>query len=380
MFDAKSLLEMIMKGAQPAPAAPPQQGGGLGGLGDILGQVLGGGQRPGQAPQPQSQGGGLGGLGDILGQLQKQMGGGQAQPQQAPAPQQGSGGGGLADILEQLQKQMGGGQPAPQGQAQGAPSGGGLMDILGQVLGQATSGVKEGAGRINDATGIGDKGREAIGQATGKSPEELLAQLQEWIRNNPGAAMAGAGGLGAVVLGTRTGRSLAGSAAKLGGLALIAGLAYKAFQNYQEGRPLISYNDPARMLEAPPAGTGFETSAISNETATLYIRAMIAAAAADGRIDQNEQRQIIGSLQQAGAGADAQAFLQREIENPATPEDLAGAVTSPAEAVQVYTAARIAIEPDTQEESAFLAELAQRLGIDRDLARHIEANTRAAAA
>ena len=55
-------------------------------------------------------------------------------------------------------------------------------------------------------------------------------------------------------------------------------------------------------------------------------------------------------------------------------------MTSPAEAVQVYTAARIAIDPDTQDESQYLAELAQRLGIDANLAAHIDANARAAAA
>ena len=122
------------------------------------------------------------------------------------------------------------------------------MDILGQVLGQATSGVKEGAGRIDDMTGASGQAREALGQATGKSPEELLAQLQEWIRNNPGAAAAGAGGLGAVVLGTRTGRSLAGTAAKLGALALIGGLAYKALPELPEGPPADLQRRPA-----PPA-------------------------------------------------------------------------------------------------------------------------------
>lgn len=387
MFDAKSILDILMKGAQPAPA-PQAQGGGLGGLGD-LGDLLGKMMQGGGQGQPQAApGGGLGGLGDILGQLQKQMGG-QAQAPNAAPPGGGGGLGGLGDILGQLQKQLGqagqGGQPqaAPptQDQTGGGQSGGGLMDILGQVLGQATSGVREGAGRINDATGASDKARDAIGQMTGKSPEELLAQIQEWIRNNPGTAAAGAGGLGAIVLGTRTGRGMVGSAAKLGALALIGGLAFKAWQNYQSGRPLISSDDPQRLLtEAAPGGSGFEPNAISNETATLYIRAMIAAAAADGRIDANEQKQILGGLQQAGVGAEAQAFLEQEIQSPASAADLAGAVSSAQEAVQVYTAARLAIDPDTNEEAGFLAELAQHLGIDANLAAHIDATASAAAA
>jgi hypothetical protein len=53
------------------------------------------------------------------------------------------------------------------------------MDILGQVLGQATAGVKEGAQRIDQATGASDRMRDAVGQATGKSPDDLLNQLKE---------------------------------------------------------------------------------------------------------------------------------------------------------------------------------------------------------
>lgn len=404
MFDAKSILDILLKGAQqPPPSSPqPQQGGGMGSLGDILGQLqkqLGGPQAQAQAPHaaPGNSGsGGFGGLGELLEQLQKQMSGAQAPAQ---SPQGGSGGsfGGLGEILEQIQKQMGQagqGGSAPHGQAgqmpQPAPhqsqppqgdaqQGGGLMDILGQILGQATSGVKEGAGRINEATGASDRVREALGQATGKTPENLLAELQEWIRNNPGTAAAGAGGLGAVLLGTRTGRGVVGNAVRLGSLALIGGLAYKAWQNYQAGRPLIGPGDAQqRVHEAAPIGSGFEPAAISNETATLYIRSMIAAAAADGRIDAAEQGRILGGLQQAGLGTHAQQFLEREIQSPADVEDLAAACSSPAEAVQVYTAARLAIDPDTRAEKEFLAALAERLGIDAQLAAHIDATARAA--
>jgi uncharacterized membrane protein YebE (DUF533 family) len=180
-----------------------------------------------------------------------------------------------------------------------------------------------------------------------------------------------------LILGTQTGRSAAAAAAKIGALALIGGLAYKAYQNYSEGRPMIGGNF---MPEEAPRGSGFEPGAVTNQTATLYIRAMIGAAAADGRIDGAEQQKILGSLKQVGADAEAEEFLAQELNNPATPRELISQVRTPEEAVQVYTAARIAIEPDTQGEQAFLAELASGLGIDRQLAAHVDAAARSASA
>jgi uncharacterized membrane protein YebE (DUF533 family) len=393
MFDAKSILESIVKGA--APQAQGQQGGG--GLGDILGQILGGG---GQGGAQQGQGGGLGGLGDILGeigkmtnpkgvatgnhaapaqapqggggglgdilgQLQRQLGQGGSGGHKADASDTGQGGGGLGDILGQLQRQLG---------QSGGGGTGGIGDILGQILGQATAGAKEGATRIGEATGA----KDALGKVTGgQSTEDLLEKLRGLVRDNPMAATGAAAGAGGVILGTRAGRAVASSAVKIGALALIGGLAYKAFQNYQAGKPLVS---GATEAEAAPQGSGFEPAAVTNESAALYIRAMIAAAAADGRIDNAEQAKITGALKQAGADAEAEEFIANELNNPATVEDLASAVTTPEEAVQLYTAARIAIEPDSGAEKQFLGGLAAALGIDNKLAAHIDAQTRSAAA
>ena len=354
MFDAKSLLEAVMRGAQPTPQTQQQ---GMGGLGDLLGQLAGAAQHGGAAAG--------GGLADILG---KMMQGGGAQP----GAQANASGGGLGDILGQLQKQIGQAGSGTQGQ------GGGLMDILTQILGQATSGVKEGAGKLDQMTGASGHAREAIGQATGKSPDELLAQLQELIKSNQLGAGAAMGGLGGLVLGTKAGRSVAVSAAKIGALALIGGLAFKAYQNFAQGKPLVASSN-ALVAEPAPNGSGFEPQAISNDSALLYLRAMIGAAAADGRIDAGEQKKILGSLGQAGLDDAAHTFLRKELENPASPDELASLVKTPAEALQVYTAARLAIDPtEDAENKQYLADLAKALGMDAKLAAHVEQMAQAA--
>jgi len=394
MFDARSILDILLRGD-----GPPQRQGqppDAGTFRDLLGQLGGQGVQPGERPQPIPQSQDLsegrwvqpgpapsgGGLEDLLRQI---LAGGQ---QQVPAPGRQAGpGGGLQDILRDLLSGGPGGGPRPElsravgegGQQQGGD--GGLLDTLKELLGQATSGVREGTARIDEATGASGRAREALGQATGQTPEELIARLKELLASNPLAASAALGGLGALVLGTGAGRSLAAGAIRVGGLALIGGLAYKAFQNYQQGKPILPGGRPGepQALAAAPDGSGFEPGAVSHDAARRLIRTMIAAAAADGRIDAGEQQRILGGLRQAGIEQAAQRFLAAEIKSPATPQELAAGVASPEEAVQVYTAARVAVDLDTDEEHAFLSSLARELGIDDALAAQVDAAARGAA-
>jgi uncharacterized membrane protein YebE (DUF533 family) len=349
MFDARSLIEMMMKGSSPQQRSTPDgtsPEGGLGGLGDILSQL--GGNTSGQG-----QGGGLNDLLRNLTDGQKT----QETTGQAPtgSPSTDGGLGGLGDILNQLQGKDGQGS-------------GSILDTLGGILGQATDGAKEGAGKIGEATGA----RELIEKMSGgRDPNELLQQLQDLVANNKLGAGAALGGLGALVFGTRTGRSVAVNAAKLGALALIGGLAYKAYQNYSQGQAPAP--EAPTQPEPAPSGSGFEESSVSDTAALTYLRGMIAAAASDGRLDADEQQKITANLSAAGLDREAEEFIAREVNAPASIEDLANGISNEREAIQLYTAARLAIEVDTAAEEAFLAQLASRTGIDPQLARHIDA-------
>jgi uncharacterized membrane protein YebE (DUF533 family) len=319
MFDAKALLEQLAGNPQRSAAAPSAPGEG-GGLADLIRNVTGG-----------------------------------------------AGGGNVDQIMAQVREQAA---------KFGGPSGAELVDTLTKAFGQATEGVKEGATRIGDATGA----RDAVTNATGgRSTDEMIAQVKDLIANNQLGAGAVLGGLGAILLGTKTGRGVATGAVKIGALALIGGLAYKAYQNHQAGRPLITGPQNA-ATEAAPVGSGFEPDAISNDAAMHIIKAMIAAAAADGRIDDAEYARIVGAAGGAAASPEAKAFLERELRSPATAAELAREVSSAEEALQVYTAARVAIDADNASEKGFLAELASALGIDADLAGQVDATARSTAA
>ncbi len=127
-YIASKLQEKMAGGGRaqtPTPQQAPQSGGGLG---DILGDLLGGGSQRGGASG--------GGLGDILGDL---LGGGAPQQTQQPqqrtqAPSSGGTGGFQAPQSDGgLRMDPGTPSSAPQQRTQ-APAGGGAGDLLGGLL------------------------------------------------------------------------------------------------------------------------------------------------------------------------------------------------------------------------------------------------------
>ncbi len=252
-----------------------------------------------------------------------------------------------------------------------------IGNVLGGLLNDSVAGMKDGAAAIEQKTGIGAKADAALKGAMGKSGGDLFEQAKTFAGENKMLAGGALGGLGLLLLGTRGGRGLVGSAATLGGLAMVGGLAYKAWQNHQAGNAPVA---PAQIEAAPDASPFGETGNLTqdNETAMLVLRAMIAAAACDGVVDNAERSRIIGALEGAGLDVHAAKFLDAEFAKPATVAELVAAANTPALAAQAYTAARIAIEPDSMTEKAFLMNLAVALGLDAGLVAQIDAGAAAA--
>lgn len=201
--------------------------------------------------------------------------------------------------------------------------------------------------------------------------KDRATQAINLARDNPMATSAIAG----VLLGTKTGRQVAGNALALGGLAAIAGLGYQAYKNYRDGNQPQPAPQTEPQFLPPPSASGFSTApAVATNDFTLsLVRAMIAAARADGHIDDTERQRILGKVQEAGVGAEAEAFFQRELANPVDLDAIVASAKTEEQRVQVYTASRLAIEPDSRAERGYLDLLAGRLGLADALVDHIEA-------
>ena len=206
---------------------------------------------------------------------------------------------------------------------------------------------------------------------------DKAGQAVQLAKDNPIAT----GAIAAILLGTGTGRAVTGTALKAGGLAAIAGLAYKAYQNYQNGQQPQQTTAKEPELLPPPSDTSFHPSQAPQgeaEFALTLVRAMIAAARADGHIDDEERTRISDRLKVAGIGSEAQRFVEQELKSPIDLDDLVASAKTDAQKVELYTASRLAIEPDSRAERGYLDLLAGRLKLPDALVDHVEATVASA--
>ena len=212
----------------------------------------------------------------------------------------------------------------------------------------------------------------------GGTVRERAGQAGQLAKDNPLAT----GAIAAVLLGTGVGRELTGSALKLGAAAAVGGLAYTAWKNYKEGRQAGQDAAAGPEVLPPPQGSAFdlEVEGQNGEFALALICAMIAAARADGHIDEAERARITDKLAMSGIDEDAQSFIRAELAKPVDLDAIVGAARTEAQRVELYTASRLAIEPKTRAERGYLDMLAGRLQLPDPLVDHIEATVAGATA
>ncbi len=164
------------------------------------------------------------------------------------------------------------------------------------------------------------------------------------------------------------------------------GVAWAAFEHFQEQKAQTATSSADAGIPPPPPGSNAMPpppptamlAAPENDReadATHLIRAMIAAANADGTIDGDERSRILERAMTAGLSPQTQQFLLAQI---ATPAALTEIVEQTRDSLkrETYAASLLAISNDTDAESAYLSALAAGLGLTGLEAEQIAANLR----
>ncbi|HRD72955.1 MAG TPA: DUF533 domain-containing protein [Aquimonas sp.] len=169
----------------------------------------------------------------------------------------------------------------------------------------------------------------------------------------------------------------------------IVGIAMAAFEHYQQQSKASAPVTPSAVVPPPPPMAPpvipvpptsppphmptVDANSLPPEQAAalIMVRSMIAAAAADGLIDGDERERILQHARQAGFDADDQAVLDAELSRPLSIPELAGQ-TRPEQAIEVYAAAMLSMDVDTDKERAWLQRLGDALNLTAQQRQQIE--------
>lgn len=226
-------------------------------------------------------------------------------------------------------------------------------DLLEQLLrGQASAGQQGGASAGGGAGGLGGLLGGLLGGGSGG-----------------GSAAGGLGGLGGLLggggaLGGGTQRRSGGTNyAALASLGMMAFQAYQAWQRSQASAAPQQTPQTADLLSGPQV----------EEHSHAVLRALIAAAKADGRIDESEKHLISSEIGKHTDDPNLQQWLDDEVAKPLDPTEVAQAAQNdPAMAAEMYLASVMLVDDQQDAERNYLDELAAALQIDPELQVHLE--------
>jgi uncharacterized membrane protein YebE (DUF533 family) len=223
------------------------------------------------------------------------------------------------------------------------------MNLLDQML-QSDQGALQNAGNRANATAGGNP-------------------LGALLTGAGGGALA-AGTIG-VLMGSKKARKMGGTALKYGGLAALGLVAYKAFSSWQQNNasaPLVS--QPRTVDRVPALEAEFHGKAV--------LRAIIAAAKADGHIDDRERQLIDQSIAQLTSDQELQSWVDQELRKPMDPAEIATSATTPEIAAEMYLASLLMVDEENFMERAYLDELARKMNLDPSFKLELERQARQA--
>ncbi|MCI3944281.1 hypothetical protein K0038_01289 [Pseudomonas syringae] len=190
-----------------------------------------------------------------------------------------------------------------------------------------------------------------------------------------GSLLSGAGGgaLAAGAMGLLKGkrsRGMGGKVLTYGGLAALGVLAYKAYNNWQASQGVSGQREPQTIDRLPEAEAEQHSRAI--------LRALVAAAKADGHVDERERELIEGEFSKLSADQELQHWLHAELNKPLDPAEVARAAATPEMAAEMYIASVMLVDDEHFMERTYLDELARQLKLEPGLKAELETQVKKA--
>lgn len=251
-----------------------------------------------------------------------------------------------------------------------------VRQILEQVLKSGQSLAREAGAMSRNGNagnaGSGGSGSSGLGGLLSGSGGGLGGALSGTggglggLLSGAGGGALGAGAIG-MLLGSKKARKMGGKVAMYGGMAALGALAYRAYNDWQQGQSQPMH-EPQTLDRVSPSEAETHSRAV--------LCAMIGAAKADGHIGDEERTMLEAEFDKLGGDAQDQAWLRAELASPLDPAAVARHAQSPEMAAEMYLASLLMVDEESYMERAYLDELARQLKLPEDLKLQLESRLR----
>jgi uncharacterized membrane protein YebE (DUF533 family) len=185
-----------------------------------------------------------------------------------------------------------------------------------------------------------------------------------------------AGGALGLLLGSKGGRRIGGKALQYGGVAALGVMAFRAFSNWQ-AQQAQAIGPTASVSPSPSMRTvNLLPSPEIEAHSRGMLKAMIAAAKADGHMDERERGLVEAELSRLEADPVMRQWFDDELRRPLDPAEVAQAAASPELAAEMYLVSLLMVDDTSFMERAYLDELARQLKLSESLQIELERQAR----
>ena len=232
------------------------------------------------------------------------------------------------------------------------------QEMLEQLLSAGRELATQGRER---SKGLTTKGKEIAAKGEDYLVDKLGIEDNEVARNTlrKGVGIGAAAGALALLLSSRSGRKIA----TLGGLAGVGALAWKAYKEQNESGHVFAKKITQQI-------SGLFKGPEAEARAEILIRAMVAAAKADGRIEDDEM-----AMMDANNKGSSEA-LKAALSQAPNPKAIAALADSQQTAREIYAVSCRVANGLNAKERDYLDRLAMALELDPELAARIETDIR----
>lgn len=238
------------------------------------------------------------------------------------------------------------------------------MDVM-KLLGGLLGGGLDGGGLFKAAPSGGGSLADALGGMLSGGSSSSGGGLAGAL----GGLLGGGSGGGGDVITSALSNLMGGGQSRSGGSSLmpLLSMALAAFMGNKGHSQATAGAASSQLFDAMADKPADQDAALdprqSEDDAVLLIKSMIAAAYADGRLDETERQAITSRMESVGLDDDERAFIAEELLSPAKVDEIISGVKTRQQAWQVYAVSILGINVDTWEERSYLQELARGIGL-----------------